>query len=160
MDQREEVSESRFFMWRAVVAMAHADKTIEPAEKEMIENYLDKVPFSPKQREVLKKDLEKQRNVGQMFELVTDPEDQGEFFNFARMLVWSDGDFDAQEKKILGYLEKTHLRSLNHARLTQMVRLSRQDARLNRLKENETFQREASGKLGIGSMFANFFSNV
>jgi uncharacterized membrane protein YebE (DUF533 family) len=153
----EEVSESRFFMWRAVVAMAHADKIVEPEEKELIESYLSKIPFSEQQKEILRRDLEKQRDVAQMFELITDPEDQGEFFQFARMLVWSDGDYDAQEKKILEYLEHIQMRSLNRDRLREMVKLSRQDSRLQRLREDEMLAGEASHRLSIGAIFKSFF---
>jgi uncharacterized membrane protein YebE (DUF533 family) len=153
----EGISDSRFFMWRAVVAMAHADKVIEPEEKEFIENYINRLPFSEKQRETLRRDLEKQRDVAQMFELVTEPEDQSEFFMFARMLVWSDGDYDAQEKKILEYLESTQMRSLNHDRLEEMVRMSREDAILQRISENKELEKDASGMLGIKAIFRNIY---
>ncbi len=143
-------------MWRAIVAMAHADKVIEPEEKEMIENYLSRVPFSDKQRQVLLGDIEKQRDVAQMFEFVTEPEDQGDFFQFARMMVWSDGDFDAQEKKILEHLEKNQMKSLNHARLEELVRLSRQDSKLRRLREDEAFEDEARNKLSLGAILGKF----
>lgn len=152
------ISDSRFFMWRAIVAMAHADKIIEPEEREMVENYLDKVPFSKKQREVLLADLQKQKDVALMFEMVTDPEDRSAFFQFARMMVWSDGDLDAQEKKILDHLEKSQMNSLNSDWLEEMVRLSRQDSRFSRLKEDEAFERDARNKLSMGAMLGKFLN--
>lgn len=38
-----------------------------------------------------------------------DPRDKKDFFKFARVLSWSDGDFDAQEKHIVETLEKIHM---------------------------------------------------
>ena len=53
----EGISESRFKMWRAVFAMAHADGLVTDHEKSFMENYLEKVPFSPEQREILREDM-------------------------------------------------------------------------------------------------------
>lgn len=149
-----EVGDSRFFMWRAVVAMAHADKIIEPAEVEAVEQYLSVIPFSDEQKRILREDLEQGKDVSKMFDLVTDTKDRVDFFQFARMIVWSDGDLDAQEKRILEKLEKKQAESLDHKNLKEMVRKSRLDSRIDRVVEDAGFAQDAGNRLGIWAIIS------
>lgn len=102
----EGVSASKFYMWRAVVAMAHADGIVTPHELEFLQTSLQGVALSNGQMELLKKDIKYPQDIHVMFSQITDATDRREFFKLARILSWSDGDFDAQEKKILKSLEE------------------------------------------------------
>lgn len=96
---------SRFYMWRAVVAMAHADGIVTPHEVDFLHQQMKDVPLSSGQLEILGNDLVTQQDIKVLFLQITDPEDKRDFFKLARVLSWADGDFDAQEKHILDYLE-------------------------------------------------------
>ena len=99
------VNDSRFNMWRAVVAMVHADGVVTPHELDFINQYMAALSLTSEQSAQIADDLKQPQDVFKMFALVTAPEDQRDFFSLARALSWSDGDFDAQEEKIIKQLE-------------------------------------------------------
>lgn len=101
----EGLSASRFYMWRAVVAMAHADGIVTPHEVNFLHQQMKDVPMSDGQLQMLAKDLTEPQNIRVLFLQITDKQDKRDFFKLARVLSWADGDFDAQEKHILEYLE-------------------------------------------------------
>jgi hypothetical protein len=99
-------SDSHFYMWRAVFAMAYADGSLALEEQGLLYDYLDTVPFSDEQLEILREDVATPQDVDEMFLRVTEPEDRRIFFEMARTLVWCDGDYDAQEKVIIERLKR------------------------------------------------------
>ena len=129
------VSDSRFYMWRAIFALAHADSVITHEERSFMNDALNKVAFSDDQRRLLENDMEFAQNVADMFARVIDAEDRNKFFYFARMLVWSDGDFGAQEQKIMLALQKAQLKNIDVERAVKMVDLQLDDSEKYRLKQ-------------------------
>ena len=105
----QELNNSRFHMWRAVVAIAHADGVVTPHELFFINEYLKDITLSDEQREVIGQGLRNAQDIAHIFGQITEHQDQVDFFALARALSWSDGDFDAQEKKIIKRLEKQML---------------------------------------------------
>lgn len=105
----EGLNESQFFMWRAVVAMAHADGVVTPHELSFINDYLKDMHLSKTQMTIIGLDLKNNQDVYEMFSGITDRQDQKDFFALARALSWCDGDFDAQEKHIIQTLEALHM---------------------------------------------------
>lgn len=51
------ITDSEFYMWRAVFAFACADNALSLEEQELLGSYLSKVSFTPEQRGILKDDL-------------------------------------------------------------------------------------------------------
>ncbi len=139
----EGVSESRFYMWRAIFAMAHADGVVTEDEVEFLHEYLDHVNFSAEQEEILKQDLMDEQDIGGMYSKITDKNDRSQFFFFARMLVWSDGDYDEQEKEILHRLKKSHLSGLDMDEVSESIRSSAdqvaEDVKLHGREDNFNF---------------------
>ena len=103
---RPVISDSRFYMWRAVFAMAYADDVLVYKEKQMLREILTKRPFTHEQREILKGDLASPKNIEDMFDKITVEKDRIDFFGLARALAWCDGDYDDQERAILDKLQK------------------------------------------------------
>ncbi len=126
------VSESRFNMWRAVFAMAHADNVVTVQERAFMENYLKQVPFSPRQAEALRQDMEEAQDVNEMFAQIVEPEDYAAFFQFARELVWSDGDMAAQEEAIKERLKAEYMDKFDLKRLERELAQSRAGAQEER----------------------------
>lgn len=98
---REEVSDSRFHMWRAVFAVAHADNFLALEEQGLLSGYLDKVPFSKDQLALLREDMASPQSIEEMFLKISDPADRDGFFDLARRLVWADGMLDEREKALV-----------------------------------------------------------
>ena len=102
----EGISASRFYMWRAVVAMAHADGIVTPHELNFLQEQVRDVSLSAGQLQILAGDLNKPQDIHAMYAQITSVADRRDFFKLARVLSWSDGDFDAQEKHIIDFLEQ------------------------------------------------------
>lgn len=72
---------------------------------------------------------------------------------FARMLVWCDGDLDAQEEKIFNDIMQKHMKNIDSAQLRQDLVLTRDDLRLKTAIENEAFKKEAQDTVGLSAIF-------
>ncbi len=144
------VSESRFAMWRTVFALVHADHVVTPDEKELAESYMENVTFSDEQKAILHEDLLDPQNIGEMFGRITEPVDQGEFFQFARIMAWCDGDLAQQEDMIISKLKDTQMGKMDEESLRSMVRESREVFNVERLKQEEAFEEEAKDLISLG----------
>ncbi len=99
------LSTSRFNMWRAVVAMIHADGVVTAHELDFINRHISQSPLSEEQRAVLTADIGTAQDVYVMFSRIEEVEDKADFFVLARALSWCDGDLDKQEANILAQLQ-------------------------------------------------------
>ena len=96
-----EINDSKFNMWRAIVALINADGYKHPDEKKFLIETFAKLPFSESQRKILEQDMSAKNSVDEFYKGITQPGDRSQFIYFARLLFWSDGDFHHQEKEIL-----------------------------------------------------------
>ena len=101
---QNKLSNSRFQMWRCLIALVHADHVVTQEERDFFLKRFDKINFSDEQKNILKHELENPVNIDSIFEGITDKEDRATLIYFARLLFWSDGEFVAQEDKILKHL--------------------------------------------------------
>lgn len=143
------ISESRFNMWRAVVAMVHADGVVVKEERDFVENYLSSLPFSEEQKATLREDLETPQSPQEMFAKISEKPDQAEFFQFARMVIWCDGDLDSQEDRIFKLLMKEQIRDLGQDNLRKIAEETRDLERIRRMREDEMFERRAEDLVGL-----------
>jgi uncharacterized membrane protein YebE (DUF533 family) len=120
----EQVSESRFYMWRTLFALVHADNMVTEEEVRFMAEAMEDIPFSREQSEILMKDMRHPQDVTVMFANVTDVSDQAEFFNLARGLVHSDGDYCSQEQALLLKLKKAHMDNMDLGDLIGKVNLT------------------------------------
>lgn len=107
------VTESEFYMWRTLFAIAHADGHVTEEEVRFMAEAMEDVPFSLPQAEILKQDMRTPKDIIEMFTGVTDALDQARFFKFARELVWADGVYAHEEQNILLKLQQAHINSVN-----------------------------------------------
>ena len=140
----EGITESRLYMWRAVVAMVHADGVVTPHEVSFINDYIHDMQLSHVQLEMIGQDLQTPQDVYEMFANVSELQDRKDFFALARALSWCDGDFDAQEKTIINRLEEKHLNDENR----QLLEESREIINEVELCQNQwSFKTERSKEL-------------
>lgn len=123
----EGVSESQFYMWRTVFALAHADNVVTQEEVRFMAEALAEVPFSEEQRGTLNKDAAEPQNIEAMFTGITDVKDQAAFFTFARELVHVDGDYGPEEQAIMLKLKELHVKTTNIDELIGMTSLELED---------------------------------
>jgi hypothetical protein len=101
MGQKTGVSESEFYMWRAVFAFAFVDNILSVEEQELLQTYANTVDFSMMQRQVLRLDFKSPPNVVEMFSKITEERHKKHFCVLARALAWCEGNMDQQEAAIL-----------------------------------------------------------
>mgnify|MGYP005690871471 CR=1 FL=1 len=101
----QELPDRRFYMWRAVLAMIHADGVVTPHEVSFVNEQVRDVGFSQAQLYILSQDFKIPQDGYMMFAKITEEEDQYDFFVLARAVSWCDGDFARQEEHILDVLE-------------------------------------------------------
>ena len=117
------ISQSRFYMWRTVFAVAHADGVVTDEEVKFMARILEDVDFSTAQKFILRGDIADPKDCEQMFEQITDPKDRAEFFDFARDLVHADGEFGAEEQSVMADLYKKHFQEADIDKLIGTVSL-------------------------------------
>lgn len=146
------VSESRFYMWRAVFAMAHVDGKVSADEIVFATRYLDKAPFTEAQKDILREDLQAPQGVGEMLMHVTELSDQADFFQFSHMLAWKDGDYSAQEEKLITRLNAEQMQRFNKEEVARNIREARKAAVLRRAIEDERFEGQARDVSGFANV--------
>lgn len=103
------VSNSEFYMWRTLVATAHADNKLTNEEIRFLATALEDIAFTKEQNAQLVADIKKPQDVVEMFKGITDVQDQARFFQVARELVWIDGDYGEAEQAVMLKLKKAHV---------------------------------------------------
>ena len=105
------VTDSEFYMWRSLFALVHVDYRVSDEEVRFMAEALEDVPFSDEQRSVLEGDIKTPQDVVEMFGRISNPRDQAKFFNFAREIVWADGDYGSEEQEIMLKLKEIHMKN-------------------------------------------------
>lgn len=151
------MTESRFYMWRSIFALAHADHVVTPEERRFMFDALASQDFSEDQRAILKDDIEHKKDIGEMFSRVVTEDDRSGFFYYARLLCWSDGDFDEQEQKIVLELKKAHVKNVDVSALVGSVQsLSFEEEEC--LRQDVACLQNANDTAGVLKSFLSRFS--
>jgi hypothetical protein len=138
------ISDSRFYMWRAVVAMVHADGVVTPHELSFINDHVRAINLSSVQTKTIGEDLQTPQDVYDMFARIYENQDKRDFFALARALSWCDGDFATQEQHIIECLEAIHV----DGKTRDLLKESREIMNEIELSQNQwTFKTERSQNL-------------
>lgn len=113
MAENTTISDSRFNMWRTLVALVHTDHKVMEEECDFFIRRFDAIPFTEEQKQTLRQDLQDAQDVSKLYDLITDKEDRGTLIYFARLLFWCDGEFHAQEDAILQHLHQQTISKLD-----------------------------------------------
>ncbi|HEY8191756.1 MAG TPA: hypothetical protein VIG74_04970, partial [Alphaproteobacteria bacterium] len=105
MGQRLGVSESEFYMWRAVFAFALVDGILSIEEQRLLQSYLAQVPFSHDQIRILREDFKKPQSLLQMYRHITEQKHRDRFCVLARALVWCEGEMNREERDVLAQFD-------------------------------------------------------
>ena len=88
-------------MWRAVFAFSLVDNMLSIEEQRLLQSYLNAIPFSPAQIDILKNDFREPQDVEALYRLIDNPEHRERFCILVRALVWCEGNMEKQEERIL-----------------------------------------------------------
>lgn len=156
------ISQSQFYMWRTLFAVAHADNIVTDEEIAFMAHVLEDIDFSEEQTEILKDDISNPKDIEMMFRGITEQEDRSKFFDFARDLVWVDGDFGTEEQSVMIKLFREHFQNTDVDKLIGQVRLEFEEDPFDRHRANIiAADDEDSGSLsGIISAFGRRFTGM
>jgi len=104
---KQNITESRFQMWRTLIALTHADHKVTAEERDFFIRRFDAVGFSDDQKRAIESELNNKQDVVALFDSITDKQDRGNLIYFARLLFWCDGEFAEQEELILKSLHSS-----------------------------------------------------
>ena len=106
--ENRRMDESLFSMWRAVIAMGHADGVMhdnELAHFRHLFNELDKgFALTPEQRDRLTADLAAPQDMKELVAKITDVEQRCLLVGFAQIVAHIDGELHPKEKEVLLFL--------------------------------------------------------
>lgn len=154
----EKVTNSQFYIWRTLFAVAHADNIVTDEEVKFMAHVMDEIDFSDEQSELLKDDLHNAKNAEAMFVHITEQEDRELFFDLARDLVWVDGNFDEEEKSMMVRLHKMHIKDINVDTLVGNVSMELEEEPVEADVQPSPTQKKGSF-FDVMKLFKNRYSN-
>jgi uncharacterized membrane protein YebE (DUF533 family) len=125
------LSDSAFYMWRCIVALAHADGQVQDEELE----YIDKVfagmekdsSLTAEQREILGEDLVTPQKIADLLKHVTTHGDRHQLIYFAALMAQSNGELDPGEEAIIRQISDGELSQAETGQLFKDVRKALDD---------------------------------
>ena len=134
-----EATTSHLAMYRAVIALAWADHSLDEKEQIRIHAHLDNNKnLSDAQREQLKQDMHQSIKMDDVWSDITDVQDRAHVINIADTLFWEDGDFSHSEKEVYEKIKAAHMATLDLDFIREDVRNFRKVQLANR----KQFQQE------------------
>lgn len=111
MEQREEYSDevkvqSRFFMIRCLIAIAHIDNVMHPAEEVYLWALINHLNFEEEQLEVIRKAFRDPEDISLLAPKIVVPKKKLQLMYFARILAFKDEALHVNEIDILERLER------------------------------------------------------
>lgn len=104
--EQEYVPTSKFYMFRCLVAMAHADGHFADSERAYIEKFMnhEHVPLDDEQRRLLLDDMQNPKNISDLLPYINDPKYRSQLPYFARIMAYKDGVLQPSEEQLLEHM--------------------------------------------------------
>ena len=102
--EQDHVSNSKLYMLRCLIAMAHADGVFCDLERAYIASMMNHLPLTEEQRSILESDLDTPQEIGDLFRHINDPRFRGQVVYFARIMAYKDGELHPKEEELLEHL--------------------------------------------------------
>lgn len=117
------INQSKFYMWRTLFALVHADNVVTDEEISFMAQALEDIDFTYDQTEALKDDALNAKDIEEMFNGITDYDDRMQFFSLARDVVVVDGNFCSDEQSVMTKLFKENIKQSNTDELVGKINL-------------------------------------
>lgn len=122
----EPISTSTFYMWRVIIAIAHADGRVQDEERAYLKRIfanMDRVyGLTAEQKTAFESDLTTPQSIPDMMRYINDPSCRGQLIYFGGLLARADGVLDPKEDEILKKLRADQLASLDMDRIRKDAR--------------------------------------
>jgi tellurite resistance protein len=146
----KKISESLFYMWRCVIALAHADGEVQAEERAYIERIignLDRVyGLTPEQKKTYADDLATAPKLAELLPHVKEPQDRASLVYFADIIVWADGTLSAEEEKLLKQLRDDQMAKVDMDKTRVMIEADRIKRAVEHDTETQKLRADAAKK--------------
>lgn len=145
------VSTSTFYMWRCVIAIAHADGMIQTSERIYIQKIIDNMDraygLTAEQKATFASDLNasKTQSIPDLLRHINDPAVRGQLIYFGGLLARADGVMDPREEAILKKLHADQMASLD----MKQIRASAAEAVASETFRHDLAQQELRPQGGL-----------
>lgn len=104
--EQEHVPTSKFYMFRCMIVIAHADGVFCDAERAYMYSIMNhtRVPLTKEQYATLEDDMVNPKAIEDLLPYINDPKYRGQLVYFARLMAAKDGQIDADEETLLNIL--------------------------------------------------------
>ena len=147
---KRELTESLFYMWRCVIAIAHADGTVQDQERSYLAGIianLDRVyGLTGAQKKIFEEDLATARKISDLLPHVTKPEDRASIIYFGDVLSWADGVLEADEEAVLKKLHDDQMSKLDVEKLRTEIETDLAKRREHRTKDMKALHAQEQAK--------------
>ena len=140
------VNTSTFYMWRVVIAIAHADGLVQAEERAYIERIVGNMDrtygLTDEQKKTFKDDLDNpnMQSIPELMSHINDPAARGQVIYFGGLLARADGVLDPREDEILKKLRADQMSSLDmeqiraHAKVAVADEMFRHDLKQSEIR--------------------------
>lgn len=131
--KKEPLSNSAFYMWRCVIALAHADGLVQQAERDYLERIFTRMDslgsLTPEQKASFAADLAAPggQSIPELLSHINEPVWRSQLIYFGYLLARADGVLDPREEDILKKLHADQLSSLDMGQIRGQVQAAVDD---------------------------------
>lgn len=115
--QKEPIGHSQFYMWRCIIAIAHADGFMHDAERAYLNRIIANMDrtggLSDEQKKTFAADIEEPQNISDLLRHINDPQWRGQLIYFGGLLARADGELHPDEDFLLKKLHADHMATLD-----------------------------------------------
>jgi uncharacterized membrane protein YebE (DUF533 family) len=142
-------SKSQYYMWRAVIAIAHVDGEVQAEERaylaKIVANLDRSYALTPEQKKAFEDDLHTPQKIEDMVKEIDDPQYRGMLITLGMTLVWSDGVVTSEEEAVLEKLHANQMSTLDSDKLRTELKNGLEKRRADYLAESAKLREEARG---------------
>jgi hypothetical protein len=153
---KSSLTESKFNMWRACIAILVIDNKLDSKEKDWFEAKLKHIPFNDEQLSRLHNDLVDKVSFLEIIPAITDKRDRAFLLHQIRVLGHIDGRFDESERSAFKNLEKIIIEKLD----VEGIRAEIEALEVSSYHEDEVYKvdNEHSAVEGLYKSFLKFLN--
>lgn len=116
------VNHSQFYMWRCIVALAHADGRVDQAERDYLTKIFTRMNLTGEQRATFTADLAAPQDLASLLRQINEPEWRAQLVYFGGLLARADGTLDPSEDQILKKLRADQMAGLDMTQIRADVK--------------------------------------
>lgn len=142
----QEMTSSKFAMWRAAIGVLHIDGKIDESERRWFQEKIKSMAFTSEQKRILQHDFDQKVDFNMVLPEVTERKDRSFLLHLVRTLSYLDHDYSDKEQDIFNNLHREIVGELNLEEMERDILESEYD-------ENQTITNDKRSLIGKGLDF-------